>query len=226
MPGSRLRAEREGAGLSLTEMAKKIKFSKSLLGMVETGQRTASLELIAAYQKVLGVDMWRKDITHKKLLILTKASRATLLAGVERGDPGALRNTPTAHRTDVSLGNVVSEKAAEWFRKWAVEGDTATLRTNSLSVVAKLPGKHNADLVVQVLENDPKVRRLIVASEISRLTQLEWKVALQGADDPTTLPEPRKLAVKLAKGATNPKGTESRWACSYLLARLVSVLGR
>ncbi|WP_410597628.1 helix-turn-helix domain-containing protein [Amycolatopsis sp. lyj-23] len=226
VPGYRLRAEREGVGLSLAEMATRIKFSKSLLGMVENEQRAATPELIAAYERVLGVDMWRKDITHKNLLIVDKASRATLLAGVEKGDPGPLRTTPTAHRTDVSLGSVVSEKAAEWFRRWAVEGDTATLRTNSLSVIAKLPGKENADLVIQVLENDPKVRRLIVASEISRLTQLDWKTALAGADDPTTIPEPRKLAPKLAKGAIQPKGTESRWACTYLLTRMVSVLGR
>lgn len=226
VPGARLREERESAGLSLTEMAKKTRFSKSLLGMVETGQRAASDDLIEAYERVLGVDMWRKDITHSNLLIVDKASRARLLAGVEQGDPGALRNTPTAHRTDVSLGSVVSEKAVEWFRKWAIEGDTATLRTNSLSVIAKLPGQENADLVIQVLENDPKVRRLIVASEISRLTQLDWKTALAGADDPTTIPEPRKLAPKLAKGAINPKGTESRWACTYLLTRMVPVLGR
>jgi transcriptional regulator with XRE-family HTH domain len=119
VPGSRLRTEREDAWLSLAEMAKKIKFSKSLLGMVETGRRTASIELIEAYERVLGVDMWRKDITHTNLLIVDKTSRASLLAGVEQGDPGALRNTPTAHRTDVSLGSVVSEKAVEWFRKWA-----------------------------------------------------------------------------------------------------------
>ena len=226
VPGGQLRAERESAGLSLTQMARMIKFSKSLLGMVETGKRAASAELIEAYERVLGVDMWRKDITHSNLLILTKAGRTELLAGVEQGDPGPLRNTPTAHRTDVSLGDAVSAKAAEWFRKWAVEGDTATLRTNSLSVIAKMPGRENSDLVIQVLENDPKVRRLIVASEISRLTQLDWKVALRGADDPTTIPEPRKLAAKLAKGAINPKGTESRWACTYLLSRMVPVLGR
>lgn len=94
-------------------MAKKIRFSKSLLGMVETGERTASVELIEAYEQVLGVDMWRKDITHANLLIVDKASRAALLAGVEQGDPGPLR-------------------------------DTATLRTSSLSVIAKLPSKEPA----------------------------------------------------------------------------------
>jgi ribosome-binding protein aMBF1 (putative translation factor) len=53
VPGAQLRAEREGAGLSLTEMARMIKFSKSLLGMVETGQRTPSVALIEAYERVL-----------------------------------------------------------------------------------------------------------------------------------------------------------------------------
>jgi hypothetical protein len=201
-------------------------FSKSLLGLVETGNRTPTEELIAAYERVLGVDMWRKDITHPGLLTVDKTSRTTLLESVERGDPGPLLDTPTAHRTDVALGNNVSETAAEWLRKWMVEGKTATLRTNSLSVIAKLPGQVNADLVTRVLEDDAKVRRLILASEISRLTQLEWADALKGADDPTTIPEPRKLALKLSKGAINPKGTESRWSCSYLLWKMAPVLGR
>lgn len=226
VPGGRLRSEREGAGLSLTEMAKRARFSKSLLGMVETERRAATPELVEAYERVLGVDMWRKDITHPGLFTVNKASRETLLRAVETGDPGVLRTKPTAHRTDVELGNHVTEAGAAMFRRWAVEGDTATLRTNSLSVVAKLPGQENADLVVQVLESDAKVRRLILASEISRLTQLDWKQALAGADDPSTIPEPRKLAAKLAKGAINPKGTESRWACSHLLAGLVPYLGK
>ncbi len=149
--------------------------------------------------------MSRKDITHENLLIVDKASRATLLAGVERGDPGPLRNTPTAHRTDVSLGSVVSEKAIEWFRKWAVEGDTATLRTNSLSVIAKLPGKENADLVIQVLENDPKVRRLIVASEISRLTQLDWKTALRRRR-PDDDPRAAEARAEAGQGRDQPEG--------------------
>lgn len=222
----RMRQLREEAGISLAQMAARTNYSKSLLGHVENGIRTPAPELIAAYEQVLGVDMWRKDITHSNLLTVDKTSRETLLAGVEQGDPGPLRNTPTAHRTDVSLGSVVSEKAAEWFRKWAIEGDTATLRTNSLSVIAKLPGKENADLVVRVLEDDVKVRRLILASEISRLTQLEWKVALAGADDPTTIPNPRDLAKKLTRTVMSTKGTESRWACGYLLWKMAPVLGR
>jgi hypothetical protein len=109
--------------------------------------------IVTAYEQTLGVDMWRRDITHPDLFIVNKASRTKLLAGVERGDPGILKTQPTAHRTDVSLGNHVSEAGAEWFRKWMVEGETATLRTNSLSVIAKLLGKQNSDLVIEVLES-------------------------------------------------------------------------
>jgi hypothetical protein len=170
--------------------------------------------------------MWRRDITHPDLFIVNKASRTKLLAGVERGDPGILKTQPTAHRTDVSLGNHVSEVGAEWFRKWMVEGETATLRTNSLSVIAKLPGRQNSDLVIDVLESDAVVRRLILASEISRLTQLDWDTAKKAADDPTIIPNPRKIAPKLSRGAINPRGTESRWSCAHILNKLVPVLGQ
>ncbi|MDT8914725.1 hypothetical protein [Amycolatopsis sp. PS_44_ISF1] len=78
---------------------------------------------------------------------MNKASRDTLLRAVETGDPGVLRTKSTVHRTGVELGNHVTEAGAAMFRQWAVDGDTATLRTNSLSVIAKLPEQNNADLV-------------------------------------------------------------------------------
>lgn len=96
-----------------------------------------------------------------------------------------------------------------------IEGETATLRTNSLSVIAKLPGKENADLVVQVLESDLKVRRLILASEISRLTQLDWDMARKAADDPTLIPDhgrslpnsPRELSTHEGPNLAGPVHT-------------------
>jgi transcriptional regulator with XRE-family HTH domain len=224
--GERLRRERANAGISLPQMAGAIHYSKSLLSLVETGKRKPTDAIVTAYEQILGVDMWRRDITHPDLLTVNKTSRTKLIADVEKGDPGPLKTRPTAHRTDVALGNHVSDAAAEWFRKWMVEGETATLRTNSLSVIAKLPGKQNSDLVIKVLESDPKVRRLILASEISRLTQLDWDTAKKAADDPTIIPNPRKIATKLSKGAINPRGTESRWCCAYLLNKLVPVLGQ
>jgi transcriptional regulator with XRE-family HTH domain len=223
--GAFLRQRRVEAGISLPQMANAVHYSKSLLSLVETGKRAPTDAIVTAYEQALGVDMWRRDITHPDLFTVNKTSRAKLLAGVEKGDPGLLKTKPTAHRTDVSLGNHVSEAGVEWFRKWMVEGETATLRTNSLSVIAKLPGKRNSDLVIEVLESDAKVRRLILASEISRLTQLDWDTARRAADDPTIIPDPRKIASKLSKGAINSRGTESRWSCAYILNKLVPVLG-
>lgn len=100
------------------------------------------------------------------------------------------------------------------------------MRTNALSVVAKLPGKASADLVVQVLEENQKVRRLCMASDISRLTQIEWTTGLQLADDPSSIPHPKRFAAKPAKEAVDPKDTESRWCGAYLLRHPAPVLGR
>ncbi|MGW5139569.1 helix-turn-helix domain-containing protein [Nocardia beijingensis] len=53
--GERLRAAREAAGLSLAAMAARTHFSKSLLGLLETGQRTVKPEHVRAYADALGV---------------------------------------------------------------------------------------------------------------------------------------------------------------------------
>lgn len=56
--------------------------------------------------------------------------------------------------------------------------DSNTLRANAVSIVGFLPGRANAELVAEVLSTDAKVRRLCVASEVSRLMQWEWTTAL------------------------------------------------
>lgn len=53
--GAQLRAAREAAGLSLSAMAMRTHYSKPLLGMLETGQRTVKAEHVRAYAGVLGV---------------------------------------------------------------------------------------------------------------------------------------------------------------------------
>jgi transcriptional regulator with XRE-family HTH domain len=55
--GAQLRAVREQAGLSLSAMARRTNSSKSLLGLLETGQRQIRPEHIAAYSHVLGVSL-------------------------------------------------------------------------------------------------------------------------------------------------------------------------
>ncbi|GAB2650633.1 hypothetical protein GCM10027088_30870 [Nocardia goodfellowii] len=53
--GERLRAAREAAGLSLSALAARTHFSKPLLGMLETGQRTVRPEHVRAYADALGI---------------------------------------------------------------------------------------------------------------------------------------------------------------------------
>lgn len=225
--GALLRAARQEAGLSLGAMSALTHYSKPYLGQVETGTRGATVEVIAAHERVLGEDMWRKDITHPRLThVKGTAKIKALVEAVESGDPDVFASAPTAHATDVAVGSRIGPDGIVHLRRWMTEGATSTLRTNALSTVAKLPGKANAELVVQVLEEDQKVRRLCLASEISRLTRVEWQQALRIADDLPSAPNPRKFASKLAKEAVDPKDTESRWCGSYMLGKLAPVLGR
>lgn len=55
--GADLRAAREGAGLSLAQMARRTHFTRSYLSMIETGKRPVSDEVVAVYERVLGVPL-------------------------------------------------------------------------------------------------------------------------------------------------------------------------
>jgi hypothetical protein len=207
-------------------MAQATNYSKSYLGLVETGVNPITFEVLAAYEKTLGDGMWRQDINHPRLIKIKGPEHLRhIREAVEAGDPDMFAEGPTSSSIDAAVAPIVGPKAIEHFREWAVNGATSTLRANALSILGFLPGRANADVVVNVLENDPAVRRLCLASEVSRLTQCGWEVALGVADDPTTAPEPRKLAAKLAKEAVDPKDTESRWCAGYLLQRMATVLG-
>lgn len=123
------------------------------------------------------------------------------------------------------MAPALGPQAVENFRRWAVSGQSSTLRANAVSILGFFPGRENADVVVGVLDTDEVVRRLCLASEVSRLTQCGWDVALAVADDPAGAPEPKRLAAKLAKEAVDPKDTEARWCAGYLLQRMAAVLG-
>ncbi|MGH3613289.1 MAG: helix-turn-helix domain-containing protein [Pseudonocardia sp.] len=57
--GSNLRAAREAAGVSLSAMACRTHYSKSLLGHLETGKRTVKPEHVTAYSRALDVSVER-----------------------------------------------------------------------------------------------------------------------------------------------------------------------
>jgi transcriptional regulator with XRE-family HTH domain len=76
--GAVLRLAREAAGLSLDTMARRTNFSKGYLSNVETGKRTATPDVIRAYQVVLG-----DDVNRRQLLMALLAGAATPLASAE-----------------------------------------------------------------------------------------------------------------------------------------------
>jgi transcriptional regulator with XRE-family HTH domain len=55
--GRNLRAAREAAGVSLAALARRMHYSKALLGHLETGARTATPEHVTAYARALGVSV-------------------------------------------------------------------------------------------------------------------------------------------------------------------------
>jgi hypothetical protein len=222
------------AGITLTAMASMLHYSKGFLSLVETGDRVATADVVSAYERVLGGpillgdnDMWRKEIRKTGILVIRgQKDIRELAASLAGGDPGPLTSTATGHWTDVALAARTDAGAAKNLRRWMTDGETSTLRTNALSVIAKLPGRDNADLVIRVLENDPRVRVLCLASVVSRMMQYDWELSLRVAKDATTAPNPKRLAKAMLKEAVNPKDTESRWCGATLLRDLAPVLAK
>ncbi|MEU7527713.1 helix-turn-helix transcriptional regulator [Saccharothrix sp. NPDC042600] len=226
VPGAQLRAARRYSGFSLARMARATSYSKSYLGLVETNVNPVTLEVVAAYERVLGAGVYRPDINHPRLRKIESPEHLErILRAVENGEPDIFAQGPTSSSIDAAVAPNLGPHAIENFRRWAVEGKTSTLRANAVSILGFLPGRANADVVVSVLDTDDVVRRLCLASEVSRLTQCAWDVALAVADDPTTAPDPKRLASKLAKEAIDPKDTEARWCAGHLLQRMAVVLG-
>jgi helix-turn-helix protein len=229
-PGLRLRAAREDADVSLTRMAQLTSFSKSYLGMVETGQRPCSPDIVLAYERVfgpIGDDMWRRrNITHPHVMQLKGSELTELLGSVDCGQPGSLLDTPTSLAADELLAMKVSAKGAEHLRRWMSEGETATLRVNSLSILARRSERGDALKIVEVLESDERVRMLSLASTVSRLMQYDWETCRSIVRNPGAAPEPIRLARRLAKDAVDVKHAEARWCGAHLLRELVPVLGQ
>lgn len=78
-----LRAAREAAGVSLAVMAQRTHYSKSFFGMVETGHRTATPELVAVYERALDARGLGEEVNRRELL----AAAAAVLAGANTPEP-------------------------------------------------------------------------------------------------------------------------------------------
>lgn len=228
--GATLRAARSEAGVSLTRMARLVNYSKPYLGLVETGRRPVTVAIVTAYETELGPigdDMLRRrDITHPQVLKADRPTLTQLASGVAEGDPGALATTPTSRNVDFFLASKLTETGREHLRVWMRTGSTGTLRTNAVAVLSKMARAGDTPLIVEVLETDATVRRLSLASEVSKLMQHDWPTCLRVASNPVEAPAPRRLAKALTKETLLDDDAESRWCGAFLLRELVPVLGK
>ncbi|MBB5153444.1 XRE family transcriptional regulator [Saccharopolyspora phatthalungensis] len=211
-------------------MARLTNYSKPYLGLVETGRRPITVDIVMAYERELGPigdDMLRRrDITHPRTMKADRPTLTQLAHSIDNGDPGVLATAPTSRSVDFFLASKLGESGASHLRDWVRTGKTSTLRANALAVLSKMSKREDVGLIVECLETDEKVRFLSLASEVSKLMQHDWETSKAVAKDPTTAPNPRKLAKALAKEALSDSDAESRWCGAYLLRGLVPVLGR
>ncbi|MGN2641515.1 helix-turn-helix domain-containing protein [Nocardia takedensis] len=117
MVGAQLKAAREAAGLSLSQMAARLNFSKSALGHYETGTRGAPPDLALWYERVCGAytdpvaavtALGRADVDRRSFLLraaYTAALSATALTAL-----GADRLMATSART-VGMAEVDAVRA-------------------------------------------------------------------------------------------------------------------
>ena len=113
--GARLRLARESAGISLSAMAARTHYGKGFLSNVETGRRTATAEVIVAYEKALGDDVDRRGLlTGLAASAVAPAAIAQLLLdgfGAALGEKGSVEEWE--HRAHVLGVDYMSVGAAE-----------------------------------------------------------------------------------------------------------------
>ncbi|MEV6908057.1 helix-turn-helix transcriptional regulator [Amycolatopsis sp. NPDC051071] len=159
--GNVLRAARLEAKIGLDYMAKKTSYSKSMLSLVENGKRTATPELVAAYERTLDVQGLGEDVNRRELLAAVAAMAAgaaapeplsRLLDGLVSPDvpskvgtsevEAVLQATNAYTAIDLRLGGAAAADVSTGALKWAVSlldaSMTDTTRTALSSAVAAL----------------------------------------------------------------------------------------
>ncbi|RSM66602.1 hypothetical protein DMH03_05730 [Amycolatopsis sp. WAC 01376] len=159
--GNVLRAARMDAKVGLDYMAKRTSYSKSMLSLVENGKRTAAPELVAAYERTLGVQGLGEDVNRRELLAAVAAMAAgavspeplsRLLDGLVSPDvpskvgtsevEAVLQATNAYTAIDLRLGGAAAADVSTGALKWAVSlldaSMTDTTRTALSSAVAAL----------------------------------------------------------------------------------------
>ncbi|ROO51692.1 helix-turn-helix protein [Micromonospora sp. Llam0] len=102
--GETLRKARESAGVSLAKMAALSHFSKGHLSNVEAGRRTATADVVTAYEQVLGDHMQRRGlITGLAAAVVAPAAVSEL---IHRGFTAALGDPAAEEQWQERAGNL------------------------------------------------------------------------------------------------------------------------
>ncbi|WP_167490664.1 helix-turn-helix domain-containing protein [Nocardia terpenica] len=169
--GALLRAAREAAGISLRGMAERTFYSRTYLGLIETGQRPVPAGVTAAYERVLGTtDLGRLTAAARSAASVDASALsdvAAMLASIRRVEDatGALSVLPAVRGMSAMTEEFAREARAErtaaaalasevtQYRGWlehAVGADTAARR--SLATAVDLASEsHDRDRLVHSL---------------------------------------------------------------------------
>jgi transcriptional regulator with XRE-family HTH domain len=227
-----LRGARGAAGLSVRAMARLTHFSPSYLSMVEVGSRPASSEIIAAYERVLGVGGLGEVVDRRGFLRVTTliAMHAPLVsdlaASIADGDAGPLAAVQTTHNVDLSVATVVDRPMAAKLSRWMLDGETAVVRVNAAGILAKIPGQADAEAVARSLRHDEEIRGLYTTAVVARVCGLDWATAIRLSIAPQGFPNPRLVAERFAREVVNPRDAGARWCAAAMLQRLSPMIGR
>lgn len=229
--GASLRAARQAAGISLSVMADRTHYSKSYLGLVETGKRPVTPEVGKAYERVLGVGLG-DDVNRRSFLEVTAAVAANarlvgeLTASLAGKDPLPLATVQTTHGADLAMASLVDRSTVQTLDRWMRDGETSTLRVNAAGILAKLPAQEMSQDVVTVLSHDVEARNLYLTAVVARVCGVKWSSAEHLAHHPEAFPQPALAADKFARETLNPKDAGARWCSALLLQQLSPMVGR
>lgn len=227
-----LRETRNAAGLSVRAMARLTHFSPSYLSMVESGQRPASTDIVAAYERVVGVGglgdvVDRREFLRVTTLVAMNAPLiAELTASIAGGDAGPLAAVQTSHHVDLSVAALVDRPVAAKLSRWMLDGETAVVRVNAAGILAKIPGQTDADAVARSLLHDAAVRDLYTTAVVARVCAIDWETAKRLSVAPQGFSNPRLVAERFAREVVNPRDAGARWCSAAMLQRLSPMSGR
>jgi transcriptional regulator with XRE-family HTH domain len=229
--GTSLRAAREAAKISLAVMATRTHFSKPYLGLVETGRRPATADIVKAYERVLGVGGLGDDVDRRRFLGVAAAVAvnaklaAEVTASIASRDPYPLATVQTTHGADLAIAALMDRPAAKTLRTWMTDGGDPILRVNAAGILAKLPGQEHAEDVVSALMRDAEASDRYLTAVVARVCSLDWSTAVRVAREPAMFPEPSLVADRFAREALNPQDAGARWCSAMMLQRLSPMIG-